>query len=217
MTERPAKLPFAATLVLRAASELTLAEKVVWLEDHAFDRGPEGAYVSAASVAARWGGSIAPKTVECARNRLKLLGLHERIPRPGARNVFGWFSTLPPGCAPVTERPSQEEIARLAARLDEHLRRIGDLRLESGQTDGRTVERPLPGQYADHRPGSGLPGRGVGGRATPPFASPIEDQLPPVVEDGTGARAPTARMEPVDAATRRVLAKLAARRREAAG
>jgi len=193
MSERPPKLPFAATLVVRAASQLTLSEKVVWLEDHAFDRGPEGAYVSAASVAARWGGSIAPKTVENARHRLRVAGLHDRVPRPGARNVFGWFSILPPGCAPVIERPSPEEIARLARRLDDHIRRLGHPRLESGQTTLPIEDRPPAGGGSDHRPGSGVSGRGVGGREALPSASPSEAQFPPAVrEDGMGADAPEA-------------------------
>jgi hypothetical protein len=193
VSERPPKLPFAATLVVRAAHELTLSEKLVWLEDHAFDRGPEGAYVSAASVAARWGGSIAPKTVENARNRLKLLGLHEKVERAGARNVFGWFATLPGGCAPVIERPSTEEIARLGRRLDDHIRRLGHPRLESGQTTLPIEDRPPSGGGSDHRPGSGVSRRGVGGRKAPPSALPSEAQLHPAVrQDGVGADAPEA-------------------------
>jgi len=192
VSERPPKPPFAATLVVRASQELTLAEKVVWLEDHAFDRGPEGAYVSAASVAARWGGSIAPKTVELARNRLKLLGLHDKIARVGARNVFGWFAILPPGCSPARERTTTEEVARLARRLDDHVRRVGDLRLESGQSPAPPAVRPLPPQRADHRRDSGLGAAALGGRGEgSASAATSESSFPPVVkQDGVGSHEP---------------------------
>lgn len=149
MSDRSPRLPFAATLVLRGSTVLTLAEKIVWLEDHAFDRGPEGAYVSASSVAARWGGSLAPRTIENARTRLKLLGLHERIARPGARNAFGWVSTLPHACIPHGIRPTQAEVDRLVLILDDAIRRVGAPLLEGAPSPRSEGDRPPSGRGTD--------------------------------------------------------------------
>lgn len=197
---------------------------MVWLEDHAFDRGPEGAYVSAASVAARWGGSIAPKTVELARNRLKLLGLHEKVPRPGARNVFGWFAILPAGCLPARERTTSAEVDRLARRLDDHIQRVGDLRLEGGQSDVGAAVRPLPGQRPDHRRDSGHVAAALGGRGEGSASvETSESSFPPAVKQvGMGAHAPELQdgepepraidMRPADEVTDDGFADLARRR-----
>lgn len=197
MNERPTKLPFNATLVVRACTQLTLVEKIVWIEDHAFDRGHEGAYVSASSLAARWGDSIATNTVHNARNRMKRLGLHEKCERPGARNVFGWFAILPPSCIPIGDRVTPADVARYARKLDDHIRRIGDPVLDRPDAGGQTtrqrsVEPPGSGR-SDHPAAGGLGRRSV---FTPSSVSQDEVHLHPVVsteskaEDGDGSTEP---------------------------
>lgn len=110
------RLPFSASRVIKASRALTLAEKLVWLEDQALD-GLEGAWISHESLAERLG--LTASSVHVLRKRLAALGLHESLPRPGAR-TRGWRPLLPAACRPA-ERPSPNEVKLLARALDDHV------------------------------------------------------------------------------------------------
>lgn len=105
MTAQPAKLVFAATGIVRAARQLTLAEKAVWYEVWALDRcickgqlvcdcGHQGdrCYAGTAALADRLG--ISGRTVEDARAALVRRDLLVLFDRRDARNK-GLVATLP--------------------------------------------------------------------------------------------------------------------------
>lgn len=190
MRERSTKLPFSATRVLKASRELSLGEKIVWLEDHALDLGPEGAFLASGPFARRWGLSVSPATVEEYRRRLRAYGLHEQVPRPGARSV-GWVATLPPQCVPRSSRPTDEEVEQLAALLDAHVR----ARAAPNQSRGRTTTGVV--LSAQSSLGSDPNERRAmrGERGEPPSSeSRRKATLQPQAgsEDGVGAHAPKA-------------------------
>lgn len=184
MGERPEKLIFAATHVVKGSRVLTWPEKAVWLEDYALDLGPEGAWITAAKLAERLG--LSPETVETYRRRFaeEGIGLHYRVKRPGARSP-GWVSTLPDGCAPRSQRPPPEVVIEGARRLDWLLEKAGwrsGVKADSGTTQsGRSS-----GTRADGGPALG--GRGE----TPASASSRSTTLQPHggIKDGEGAHAP---------------------------
>jgi hypothetical protein len=184
MSERPSKLPFSATRVVKASRILSWGEKAVWLEDHALDEGPEGAWIAAASLGQRLG--ISAETVEAYRRRLATWGLHHRIPRPGARQP-GWVATLPEQCVPRSARPAVVDVERLVMFLDLHLRPDRD----TGRT--RTGIRVEPVQASGLSPDVHTGMGGVGG-GTPSSVSQGEAPLQPYIkeEDGVGSYEPKA-------------------------
>jgi hypothetical protein len=136
--ERPPKLPFAATRVLKASGLLSPGAKLVWLEDSALDQGPEGAWISATHLAQRLG--LSKDAVERYRRGLHTLGVYHVIRRQGARSD-GWRPTLPPECLPPL-RPTPDQVLACAARLDAWLR----TNPMYGVTTGATVAQfPRPG------------------------------------------------------------------------
>lgn len=141
MAERTAKLPLNHVLVVWACPDVTLGEKAVFHHDWMLDRGDEnGAYMSSESMGTRL--AVVPRYIEKARNRLKLVGLHEKMFRKGCRNV-GWVSSLPPACRPMGAVVDAGEIIQCAARLSEHIRRADEWRTrQSVETTPESQVRP---------------------------------------------------------------------------
>ncbi len=196
------KLPFGATFVVWSCPKvITLGEKAVWYHHWALDRSPIGrsngdhCYIGAASMAARLG--VSQHTIEDYRTRLKDLGLLGFFWRREGRNV-GWVALLPADCIPRGQEVAGEEAVLLGRKLAEYIT----------QREGWQSGRP-PDSESDDPPTRNLVAVGtrirlpsdsvqaMGGRGeAPPSADQREAPLPPAVEDGGGARAPTARMEP---------------------
>src|ERR1700758_3341280 len=102
---RPPKLPWCATKVVKASTELTAAQKLTWIEHRALDNGPDGCFIGAGALAARLGCSR--HTIEVHRRRFvaaDLLIQHSQ--GPGFTDK--WFPTLPPSCTPTTTRLSDD-------------------------------------------------------------------------------------------------------------
>lgn len=110
-------LPARALSVIKGSRVLTPGEKLVWCEQHPLD-GPEGAYISDASLGERLG--MSEDSVKQIRWRLKQKGLSRTIPRPGGRQV-GHRLQLPLLCVP-DPRASVNEIMMLVRELDSELR-----------------------------------------------------------------------------------------------
>jgi hypothetical protein len=146
MDERPPKLPFAATRVIKASRLLGAGQKLVWLEDWALD-GPEGAWISGAHLAVRLG--MSRQNVDQHRQHLQALGLHTVIARPGAR-TDGWRPTLPPACIPPL-RPTVEQVMRCAAALDDALQRAATMQ-PSLRSDGKPTCSPEASPLASGSP-----------------------------------------------------------------
>ena len=165
-----------------ASLELTLPEKIVWYHDWALDQGGlDGAFMSTVSMGERLG--LAPRTVEGARNRLKLLGLHSPLRRRDARNL-GWVATLPAECRPMVNRCAGPEAKRLALLLDAHIR-ARELWRADQRTETTPVSAPRPRQSAQSQ-ATALGGKG--GDLHP--RSESEAQLPPQdpeCEDGVAS------------------------------
>lgn len=118
--ERPLRQPFTATYVVKASRALSAGEKLVWLELHQLDRGPDGCWLTPAQLGERLGLSAA--TVESYRARLSHLGLACCVKRPDAVNRFGWIALLPTSCAPHTARIAGPQAQQLAHVLDGFIR-----------------------------------------------------------------------------------------------
>jgi len=114
------KLPYSASRIIKASRALDAMEKLVWLEDQIFDRGPDGAYISAGTLAQRLGCSR--ETIERARRTLKALELHGSVQRQRGETA-SWFCTMPADCIPAI-KPAIDDVIRLAARLDAHIEGI---------------------------------------------------------------------------------------------
>ena len=185
MNERPPKLPPIALGVFWGCPELTLGEVVVCYHDWLLDQGgPDGAYISHASLAARLGNKLKAGTISRIRQRLKRLTLHDTIRRPDARNL-GWVTTLPRICVPRT----YHEIPALAISLGQHLRSLTAWSEQNGlESPDEMDARVQPTQT----PESGLLAAALGGRGEiHSSASVRQAQLPSVVrEKGVGAHAP---------------------------
>lgn len=183
---RQSKLSFAAARVVMASQVLSLGEKIVWLEDRALDLGPEGAWIAPATFERRWGQSLTAATISEYRRRLRLYGLHEQVPRPGARSP-GWVSTLPDRCIPRSSRPTDEEIEALAVQLDAHLQARAAPNQDRAQTPTGIVLSAQRGLDAAPNVGRREGGRGEG---SPSASERSETPLPSVVrQSGVRARA----------------------------
>jgi hypothetical protein len=114
------RLPFpAAGRVVKACFQLGDELKLAWLEHVALD-GREGAYIGAGQLGQRLGKG--PEAIKRARRELIRLGLLISGNRaPGKTGTY--YPALPTGCIPSV-RPAVAEVARLAERLDEHVRGI---------------------------------------------------------------------------------------------
>lgn len=195
MAERPIKLPFAATHVVSASRVLSWGVKSVWLATHALDQGPEGAWISNESLAARLG--LSPRTVKNYRAALSQIVPSEHrllitVPRPGARQV-GWVATLPRACVPHANRIAGEAAVALAAVLDGLLRESGwTQNVDLSGLIGGAAQDPPDGPQRTHgrdRAAAALGGKG----GVPASASSSEAQLRPAVKQfGEGAHAPKA-------------------------
>ncbi len=172
-TVRPPKLPWCATHVVKACQELTPAEKLSWVEHRALDHETDGCYAGAGQLAARLGCSR--HTVEIHRRRFIAADLLERR-SAGPGLTDHWYPTLPPQCTPPSTPLSAAMVARLADRLDLHLRRL----------KGRAERPPTP---ADHEgdPSTTTP-------STP--APPRRDIGATICQSGTWPRQPNTREPP---------------------
>jgi hypothetical protein len=98
---------------VKAARAIPWGAKAVFVEDWILDRGPEGAWISAAHLAERLG--MSTRNVELHRRRLRELGFYVVIPRHGGR-TDGWIPTLPLGAQIHGVRPA--DVADAATRID---------------------------------------------------------------------------------------------------
>jgi hypothetical protein len=110
---------WAGTRVVKAATELTLGQKFVYLELCGLC-GENGAYMSAENLGRRI--AMTRDYIEQVRRELTGAALLRSERRPGQRGAT-WWPVLPAECLPTSRRPSDEEVVTLAARLDAHIRR----------------------------------------------------------------------------------------------
>ena len=220
--ERPARLAFAATHVVKASRVLSWGEKAVWLETYALDMGPEGAWLNNACMGQRLG--LEERTVKNYRTRLHRLGLLASIPRPGARSP-GWVATLPARCVPHGRRAAGELATELALELDGNLRDLDGGQAELKGHNGGAVEVPEQGPQRTpnrgHSARAPSEGGGIEGGESPTSLE-SEAQLPPAVgEDGgcvtTPGKMENGKMEgsPFDASYEAIDPRRASRRRRA--
>lgn len=184
MNRNAGRLAFAAARVVMGSKVLSLGEKIVWLEDRALDFGPEGAYIANAAFERRWGGGLTAATIGEYRRRLKVYGLHESVPRPGAKSL-GWISTLPAGCLPRSSRPTDEEIEQLAVSLDAHIRERQSPNERSGRTPTGVVLGVQSGLDSEPNVRRAEGGRGE----APPSKLSAESTLPSAFSSERGVRA----------------------------
>lgn len=142
---------------MRASLLLNAAIKLCWLEHVVLD-GPDGAYIGAGPLGQRLGESR--ESIERHRRELMRLGLLVAGHRgPGKTGTY--FPTLPAECVPP-KRPTPAEVARLAERLDAHIRRVrsgvnGDTTRAAGdRTVDATLASPRPPRTAEIPPQSGV-------------------------------------------------------------
>lgn len=171
------RCPWSWARVLKASTAVTDLEKLTWLEDHGFDLGPEGSYADHAVIAARLGKSAA--VIKQVRYRLRQLGLYRVVPRPGAKQAFGWIPTLPAQCQPGP-RPSVNEVALLAVELNAH---VNINRGAGGAEPSTGVHATVNGDSRHRQPALTVRAGGVpveGGRGEAPFSASTvtEGQLP---------------------------------------
>src|SRR6266516_2652924 len=146
---RPPQLPWSATHVVKACQEMTPAEKLSWVEHMVLDNGLDGCFAGAGQLAARLG--CARHTVEIHRRRFIAADLLERRSQ-GPGFTDHWFPTLPPQCVPPSTRLSADFVARLADRLDLHLRRLNGRpeRLPTPEDHEGDPSTMAPSTPADH-------------------------------------------------------------------
>lgn len=145
MSERPAKLPLPAQLVVWGAEGVTMTEKAVWYHTWFLDQGREdGCYIGARSMAARLG--VRERTIEDARARLRRLGLLASWTRPEGRE-HGYRARLPLGFA--VPRTFKEATPEQSRALDRHI-----VAVDAGPT---ATPYPEPRQARTHDHGAPVP------------------------------------------------------------
>jgi len=171
--------------------------KAVFLRLLDLDRGPEGAFISDASLGESLG--LDAGTVKNYRFHLRSLGLAVTFPREGARQ-FGWVMQLPaiacPGDYEKDAAVRGQRATALAKALDEFLshRNAG---IAPEAIPRLPQEQPRDCRSDASSSASSTPERGEGVRG-PPSAVQSKAQLPPAVtqtEDGVVAEATGQRME----------------------
>jgi hypothetical protein len=172
--------------------------KAVFLRLLDLDRGPEGAFISDASLGESLG--LDAGTVKNYRFHLRSLGLAVTFPREGARQ-FGWVMQLPaiacPGSLEKDAEVRGKRAGALAKALDDWLDSNPEIAAEAMPRLPQEQSRDC--RSAEAQSASSAPERGVGVRG-PPSEVQSKAQLPPAVtqtEDGVGAKAPGKRMEKV--------------------
>src|SRR4051812_24454159 len=106
---------WAATRVLKACTELTVGEKLVWLEIWGMsEKSAERCFLSAGRLAGRLGMKI--DTIEKTRRELKRAGVLGSAPRPGRREA-SWWPVIPSNCKPSSIRPDDDSLFELARAL----------------------------------------------------------------------------------------------------
>lgn len=191
------RLPRTSRHVMAASCWLTSwGLKAVWIRLLELDGGPEGAFISDASLAQSLG--LDAGTAKNYRFHLRSLGLARTFPRPGARQ-YGWVMQLPEVAIPG-ERETHVEVRRRAPELAKVL----DVFLASRNPQMapaamQGLPQPQPPTGGSRNPGSpsSTQERGVGGR-TPPSVVQSKAQLLPAVtqtEEGVVAKATRARKE----------------------
>jgi hypothetical protein len=190
--ERPPRLPYSASFVVRASRVLNWGEKAVWQELWSLDKGPEGAWISDRSLGECLG--LDEGTVKNYRFGLRRRQLAVTVPRPGARQV-GWVVRLPAAAVPGAheKRVWGKRAVELALILDGHLRTMDG---KAGGAMEATSDPPSSPHIRGVVRNTGVAGaRGVGGRGEPSSSASLrETQLPPAVRQvGVGAHAPKAK------------------------
>lgn len=179
MQSPDSKLPFSATRVLRASKELSAAEKLVWLEIHALDRSPAGAWIGADALACRLG--MHRDTVKGHRDTLKAIGLLSVLQQKRGESG-GWLCHLPCECAPSGRRVDPDEVEERAAALDAHIRRHrGSLTPTPGSKWGSPGTEQTPtarvGVGAEPPPLPAQTRGNRGGPETPTNAPPLHPSI----------------------------------------
>jgi hypothetical protein len=114
-------ISWAGVRVVKAATELTSGQKLLWLEIWGLaDKSPDRCYMGAGNLGRRVG--MGSDNVEKVRRELKRSGVLGSAERPGKRES-SWWPILPANCSPSSERPSDDEVCQLAHVLDDHIRR----------------------------------------------------------------------------------------------
>jgi hypothetical protein len=186
VSTRPApRLPFPASgRVVKACLLLGAELKLSWLEHVALDRS-EGAYIGASHMAQRLG--VSRDSIERGRRELTRLGLLILGTRgPGQTGTY--YPALPTRCIP-SGRPAVAEIARLAERLDEHIRRI-----RSGGVLAASLTTPPGGANAARLAALVVPESTTSAAALAALAPPPSDRER-AQTGGTGAAAKSSREE----------------------
>lgn len=188
--DRPRKLTPPSVLVIWAAHELTIHEKVVWYRDWSLDQWPNGSYAGPKALAASLGDSVKPESVAAIRRRLKRLGLYYAIDRGEGANV-GWVATLPADYRARTSR----EAAGLAVLLDKYV-----VAFDRGLVPAPSTKEQPPGVATDTPPvsrGAGVQAAALSGGLGAHFSvSQSEAQLPSEVrEKRVSASAPDEKRE----------------------
>jgi hypothetical protein len=153
--------------VVLASRILPPGVKLVWCRDYWLDQGPDGAFMSAQRLANQLGMPVA--TVDTYRRFLVHAGLHVRGDRRD--RIRPWFPVLPEGCHPSL-RAGDDEIARCARVLDQHLERLKEeaaTRTPSRAPPGRGSGNQQDGDLGVTRTGVLVAGEALGGlRGGPP-------------------------------------------------
>ncbi len=110
------KPPWVETRIVKACTELTPLEKLVWLEHYGLTNGRPGAFVSAKVLACRI--AVSRVSVERARQKFLHLDLISKCDRGNGRTA-SWFVQLPSCARPSATRLNDDDVERHAELLTE--------------------------------------------------------------------------------------------------
>jgi hypothetical protein len=175
------RLPRTSDLVMSAvnAQILPWGIKAVWIRMLPLDGGPEGTYISDASLAEGLG--LDAGTARNYRYELRRLGLARSFPRPGAKQ-YGWVLILP-----EVARPREGEPRGMVRRRAPALARILEVWLLTCHPE---LAPHL--QSPDNTSPNGRSASSLSSRKDPAVVVQSEAQLPPAVtsnEEGVVAKA----------------------------
>lgn len=135
------KPPYSHARVVKACSELSDINKLVWLEHYGLANTSGGCTASAVSIGGLLGRGHA--TIERSRRELKRVGLLDDDKR-GVGYTRSWWPELPAQCRPRGTHLDPDELVRLGKLLDEHIRRVPRDAVEPKPDEaasGRTARR----------------------------------------------------------------------------
>lgn len=117
--EMSVKPPWLHARIVKACTELTSMEKLIWLEHYGLTNGASGAFVSANALAHRI--AVSKVSVERARQRFFELDLITKRNR-GPGRTASWFVQLPSCARPSATRLNDDEVERYAELLEEWIK-----------------------------------------------------------------------------------------------